>query len=172
MSKKVWINYMLGHNKPGLDTEIFNGLLDPLTTRELKIMKKNEDLLNRVIEICKLTKMAMLKHIRDDYGFKIDDCQNGDLWIDASDACEGLMPAWADQIVLPHTGWYLSFQEDDDDFMPWARNLLLQEVRINMWMRYYEHKLDLAAASSKKNPFEVTAQVDVELPWNGYGNYL
>jgi hypothetical protein len=177
MYKKVWINYMLARNKTGLDSKIFNELLDPLTAKELKILKKNGDLVTRVTEICKLTKMGMFKHIKNDYGFEITNCQNGDVWIDASDTTDTLVPEWIKEGQLTHSGWYLTFAGDENEFMPWARNLLLQEVRVNMWLRYMEHKLDLLVKSnhSKKNPFEVNAKVS--LPWVGDsfgsgGNYV
>lgn len=171
MYKKVWINYMLGHNKPGLDSAVFNTLLDQLAVKELKVLKRHDDLVERVIEICKLTKMGMLKTIRDDYKFEVTNCENGDVWIDASDSCEGLTPDWIKPQQLPHCGWYLSFNGDDNEFMPWARNMLLQEVRVNAWMRYMEHKLDVASGKPGKtqNPFEMGPQ----LPWVGSGgNYL
>lgn len=174
MHKKVWINYMFAHNKTaGLDSKVFNDLLDPLTAKELKILKKNEDLIARVTEICKLSKMAMFKHIKTDYDFEISNCSNGDIWVDASDVTDKLVPDWIKPGQLSHSGWYLSFAGVENEFMPWARNLLLQEVRVNMWLRYMEHKLDMA--TSKKNPFEVNAQVN--LPWVGDsfgsgGNYV
>jgi hypothetical protein len=171
MHKKVWINYMLGHNKPGLDSKVFNSLLDQLAVKELKVLKRHDDLVARVVEICKLTKMGLLKAIRDDYKFEVQNCQNGDVWVDASDSVDGLTPDWIDKGQLPHCGWYLTFNGDDSEFVPWARNLLLQEVRVNAWMRYMEHKLDVASGKSgnAQNPFEMGPQ----LPWVGSGgNYL
>lgn len=162
---------MLGHNKPGLDSKIFNELLDSLGVKELKVLKRHVDLTERVVEICKLTKMGLLKTIRDDYKFKVENCQNGDVWIEASDSVDGLTPDWIDDGQLPYTGWYLTFNGDDNEFMPWARNMLLQEVRVNAWMRYMEHKLEVASGKSEKaqNPFEMGPH----LPWAGSGgNYL
>lgn len=160
---------MLSQNKTGVDSKVFNELLDVLSAKELKILKKNEDLITRVTEICKLSKMSMFKHIKTDYGFKIDNCQNGDVWIDASEVTDPFVPEWIKPKQLVHSGWYLSFSGVENEFMPWARNLLLQEVRVNMWLRYLEHKLEMAA--NKKNPFEVNAQVS--LPWAGSGgNYI
>lgn len=171
MYKKVWINYMLGHNKPGLDSEVFNDLLDTLSVKELKILKRQEDLIERVVEICKMTKIVLLKTIREDYGFDVQNCNNGDIWIDASEDVANLTPEWIKKGQLPYSGWYLTFNGDDNEFMPWARNMLLQEVRINGWTRYMEHKLDVAA-TGKKNPFEIGAQLPM-VPWGGSGgNYL
>ena len=171
MHKKVWINYMLGHNKPGLDSEVFNDLLDSLSVKELKILKRHDDLVKRVVEICKLTKMGLLQTIREDYGFDIQNCNNGDVWIEASEVVENLTPKWITKGQLPHCGWYLTFNGDDNEFAPWARSMLLQEVRINGWIRYMEHKLDVATAS-KKSPFEIGAQLPT-MPWVGSGgNYI
>lgn len=172
MYKKIWIKYMLSQDKTGVDSKVFNELLDSLSAKELKILKKNEDLVTRVTDICKLSKMSMFKHIKTDYGFKIDNCSNGDIWVDAGDVTDPLVPEWIKAGQLAHSGWYLSFAGVENEFMPWARSLLFQEVRVNMWLRYMEHKLDMA--TSKKNPFEVNAQVS--LPWAGPvgsgGNYI
>ena len=170
MYKKVWINYMLGHNKPGLDSEVFNALLDSLGVKELKILKRHDDLVERVVEICKLSKMGLLKTIRNDYGFDVQNCNNGDVWISVPEETEKLTPEWIEKGQLPYCGWYLTFNGDDNDFVPWARNMLLQEVRTNGWVRYMEHKLDVAAGT--KNPFEITAALPMT-PWGGSGgNYL
>ncbi len=171
MYKKVWINYMLGHNKPGLDSDVFNDLLDQLGVKELKILKRHDDLIERVVEICKMTKMALLQTIRNNYGFEVQSCNNGDVWIDVDDSVEALSPEWITKGQLPYSGWYLTFNGDDNEFVPWARNMLLQEVRTNGWMRYMEHKLDVAAGKIK-NPFEITAELPM-VPWGGSGgNYL
>lgn len=171
MYKKVWINYMLGHNKPGLDSKVFSELLDTLGVKELRILKEHDDLSERVVGICKMTKMALLKALRDNYGFNVQSCNNGDVWVEASEDVEALMPKWITKEQLPYSGWYLTFNGEDNDFVPWARNMLLQEVRINGWIRYMEHKLD-AATTGKKNPFEIEAQLPM-VPWGGSGgNYL
>lgn len=172
MYKKVWINYMLG-NKAGLDSEVFNELLDSLSVKELKILKRHEDLIDRVVEICKMSKMELLQTIRNSYGFDVQNCNNGDVWIDATEEVEALTPEWIKKGQLPYSGWYLTFNGDDNAFVPWARNMLLQEVRANGWMRYMEHKLDLAAGEKKnlKNPFEISAELPI-VPWYGSGgNY-
>lgn len=166
--KKTWINYMIAHNRVGLNSEIFNSLLDPLPIRQLRILKKNDDLVERTTEICKMTKMGLLIELRDKYGFEITNCQNGDVWIDGDASNDGLTPDWIEQGQLPFAGWYMKFNGEDNEFEPWARNMLFQEVRTNMWIRYMEHKI--AEASKKtQNPFEQQQS----LPWNGSGgNYL
>ena len=170
MHKKVWINNILLYNKAGLDSEVFNGLLNSLSVRELKVLKKNGDLIERVVEICKLTKMGLLKTIRGDYGFDIQNCENGDVWISAAEDVENLTPEWITKGQLPFHGWYLSFNGEDNTFVPWAQNMLLQEVRINGWQRYMEHKLEIA--TSNKNPFEIGARIPVTPQGGSGGNYL
>jgi hypothetical protein len=170
MHKKIWINHMLIHNKSGLDSKVFNELLDSLGVKELKILKRYDDLVARVVGICKMTKIDLLKTIRDDYRFDAQNCNNGDIWVDASDTAEDLTPEWITEGQLPHCGWYLTFNGEDNEFVPWARNILLQEVRINGWVRYMEHKLD--AVAGKRNPFEIPATIP-GMPWAGSGgNYL
>ena len=101
----------------------------------------------------------------------MQNCNNGDVWIDISEDVEKLTPEWITKGQLPYSGWYLTFNGDDNEFMPWARNMLLQEVRINGWIRYMEHNLDVAATGGK-NPFEIAAQLPT-VPWGGSGgNYL
>lgn len=169
MHKKVWIKYMLAHSLTGLDSKVFNSLLDPLSIKELKILKKNEDLIERVTDICKMSKMKLLVEIRDKYGFEVSNCQNGDVWIDGAASNEGLTPDWIKKGQLPFSGWYMRFNGDDSEFVPWARNMLFQEVRINMWLRYMEHKLD--KVSTKSNPFELEQQGSPF--WKGSGgNYI
>ena len=170
MHRNVWINYMLAHNRTGLDSKIFSSLLDSLGIKDLKILKKNDDLVERVVEICKMSKMKLLMEIRDKYNFDVQNCSNGDIWIDGDDAVEGLTPDWIKKGQLPYSGWYLKFNGEDNEFEPWARNMLFQEVRINMWLRYMEHKLD---SVSEKNPFELKQQDSLPWPWGGSGgNYL
>jgi hypothetical protein len=172
MNKKVWINYMLGHNKPGLDSKMFSGLLDTLGVKELRILKKHDDLIERVVEICKFTKMGLLKTIRNDYKFEIQNCQNGDVWIEGGESVEKLTPSWISKGQLPYAGWYLTFNGENDSFSPWARRILLQEVRINLWLRYMEHKIEIASIKPEKtkNPFEPATQVYG--PGSAYGNYV
>lgn len=178
-TKKVWINYMLAHNRTGLNSEIFNQLLDPLPVKELKILKKNDDLIEEVVAICKMTNTQLIKRLRDEYGFEISDCQNGDLWIDATDVNEPLTPEWVKKQTLPYEGWYLTTEDSSEQvlepFAPWARQLLLQEVRINGFMRYFKHKLAVASEKKVKNPFEEAgaATGSLSLPWRrSGGNYI
>jgi hypothetical protein len=170
LTKKVWINFMLARNRTGLDSEVLNSLLDRLSLQELKILKKNDDLMDRVTEICKMTSSQLMGCLRDEYGFEINDCQNGDLWIDAGDANEPFVSDWVKEIKLPHDGWYVTTDpktEGIDQFVPWARNLLMQEVRVNAALRYFKHKLSTASVKKGKNPFEEDA------PWGGSGgNYI
>ena len=173
MNKKIWINYMLKSNEPGLDSKMFSGLLDTLGVKELRILKKNEDLIDRVMEICKFTKMGLLKTIRNDYKFEIQNCQNGDVWLEAGDSVEELTPSWIRKGQLPYAGWYLTFNGDNDTFSPWARSMLLQEVRVNLWVRYMEHKIKVASIKPEKikNPFESEKQPAIG-SGGAYGNYI
>lgn len=163
---------MFEHNKAGLDSKVFNTLLNTLGVKELKILKRHDDLIERVVEICKLTKMGLLKTIRNDYKFDVQNCRNGDLWIEADESIGKLTPDWIKKDQLPYSGWYLTFNGNDNNFSSWARNLLLQEVRFNVWMRYMEYKMDIASRKkdNTKNPFE---RAD-DLSWisQGFGNYI
>lgn len=167
MGRRTWINYMLESSRQNSTrTGIFNELLEPLPLKELKILRKNPDLLERVWAICTYTKHGLREHIRDCHAFGIVEGAAGDVWVE-SKIPDALIPGWIStdledgKVKLPFAGWYLTFSRKDNAFEPWARSLLLQEVRTNLWMRYMEHKLE--TASGRKNPFDD----DI-----GYGLYL
>ena len=141
-------------NPDNFNEHAFSAILDEASVDELQILRKNEDLMARVQEISRMDKKALSKCIREEHNFSIDDCNNGDIWIDASTAAERFLPSWVGGSQLPYCGWYLEFEKgEENDFTTWARNLLFQEVRVNIWIRYMEHKIDLLA--KHKNPFQL-----------------
>lgn len=115
-----------GHN--------FQNLLDGLSTKELRILRKHEDLCDRISEITKLTDKALLETLKGDHKLVVENYHDGGIWV-GTDPLLGNFPAWHKST---HCGWYLTAK--GGEYEDWARNFLMQEVRINIWIRYMEHK--------------------------------
>lgn len=116
----------------------FQILLDGLSLRELAVLRKHEDLVDRVKEITKMNEAALISTLQEDYDLEVQNLHSGDVWV-GTNLIEDNIPDWFEST---HCGWYLDLREGE--FHKWARELLMQEVRVNIWMRYLEHK--------KKNP--------------------
>ncbi len=176
MNKRIWINFMASKNREA-DSSLIKELLEPLPLKELKIIKKYPELVARVGEICRYSKTQMAAHLREAYDIDTTSCQNGDVWVQA-DEVDDLQPDWSTRekggtgVRLPYNGWYLTHAGEENEFMPWARALLFQEVRENGWMNYMEHKLKIAAGKKNTNPFEEDVAAAMGVPWYGSGgNY-
>lgn len=129
---KRWLIQSIGVQKSG--GNIFQSLLDGLSVKELAILRKHDDLLNRTLVISKMTEAMLLETVKEDYDLNAEEWQTGDVWI-STEQIEDQIPDW---FKSQHCGWYLSFEQGEFDV--WARTFLMQEVRINIWMRYLEHK--------------------------------
>jgi hypothetical protein len=137
----------------------FQGLLEALSLKELRILCKHEDLVDRVSEITKMSDQELLEVVKEDYQLEPANCATGDVWL----GVENLEDRIPEDFVTRHSGWYLSLK--DGEFNVWAKHFLMQEVRINIWIRYLEHK--------KKNPGKQRKAIsDYEGLATGYGNYL
>ena len=110
----------------------FQALLDDFSTKELTILKKHSDLLDKVRWISKLNLVQILAELKDEYDLEIDTYHNGDYFI-STEKLEDAIPDW---FQSNHCGWF----KGPAEFEVWARSLLVQEVRINIWIRYCEHK--------------------------------
>ncbi len=113
---------------------IFQGLLDGLSVKELKIILRHDDLMSRLLKISKMSDEELLETIQEDYNLLVTDLCEGSLWV-ATEPLENNIPKWFDST---HCGWYL--ETEKGEFGVWARHFLAQEVRINIWIRYMEHK--------------------------------
>lgn len=113
---------------------IFQGLLDGLSLKELKILRNHEDLLSRLLKISKMSDAELLEIIQEDYNLLSVDLCDGNVWVD-TDSLQDNIPEWFNST---HCGWHLDVQAGE--FEVWARHFLAQEVRINIWIRYMEHK--------------------------------
>ena len=128
----------------------FQNLLDGLSTQEVVILKEHSDLIDKVMGITKMTTIQLEAELRDEYNLEIDRYHSDDVWI-STEKLEEVIPDW---FITSHCGWFKN--SGDGEFEEWARGFLMQEVRMNIWFRYLEHK--------KKGP---------ALPWVGSGgNYI
>lgn len=124
-------NMFLRH---GCDKET-RELLEKLGIKELQVLLKNLDLLDRVKTIAKMSDLHLDHLMRTSYGFKVDNWSGGDFLLGVGDL-DQRAPTWWDS---QHVGWTFDVG-NTVRFCQWARDFLMQEVRINIWMRYIEHK--------------------------------
>jgi len=127
-------------------------LLEKLSNKELRLIQKNSDLVDRIYEISKMDMNTASIILEEDFCLSLDDYEGNSCWVGIEEI-EKHLPKW---IRYTHVGWAL---EEIEEFMSFARDFFLQEVRINLWMRYYEHK-----KTSKPN--------QKELGYSGFGLYL
>lgn len=109
-------------------------LLDTLTNKELRILRKHADLRARVLHISKMDTLQIFEELKDVFDLDIEFFNNHDVWI-STERVEDAIPEWFDS---HHYGWFRS--QTSGEFSEWAKNFLLQEVKINIWVRYMEHK--------------------------------
>ena len=111
-------------------------LLDGLSTKEILILKKHPDLISWVQEITRMTTVQIIAELQDGFNLEVDEYPTGDLWVN-TEKLESFIPDW---FTTSHCGWYKDAR--NGEFEEWAKNFLMQEVRINIWLRYLEHKED------------------------------
>ena len=120
----------------GMTGEGLKPLLDILSNKELKVLRLYEDLREQVAKISRMNAGELIKVVEDRFGLEVSHTHvDSDLWIGFEDDLEALQPKW---IKYSHFGWYLTVE--DGEFATWARDMLMQEVRVNIWMRYLRHK--------------------------------
>lgn len=115
----------------------FQTLLNLLSTKEILILRKHDELMDKVHEISKMGVQTVLEKLQTEYALDIDHHVNGDVWIGTEQLEDGI-PDWFES---SHCGWFKSL---DKEFMVWARTFLMQEVRINIWIQYLEHEKEKA----------------------------
>jgi len=120
----------------------FRKLIDCLTLQELKILKKDEGLVDRVKSILQLDAEDLREHFVKVWGLSAEECQNNDWWIDIEEARKKC-PKWARATIEGH---YV----DGDDFVKWAQSWLMQEVRVNINIKRIEQLREAAKAKKEK----------------------
>ena len=112
----------------------YQRLLNGLSVKEIQILKRHPDLIAKVHEITKFTQVQISAELREEYDLEVDEYLTRDQWI-GTEKLEECLPDWFTSV---HCGWYIS--SHDNEFEEWGRNFLMQEVRMNIWLRYLEHK--------------------------------
>ncbi len=129
-------------------------LLLELPVNELVVLQKNEDLLKRIQDIATMDTARLMRALREDFSLNLTVFSNGEMWIDI-DKLEPAEPKW---LCTRHSGWYVAV----DEFLKFGRNFLLGEVRMNIYLRYLEHK-------SEKEERKVDLQGE---DYGCYGQYI
>jgi len=121
----------------------FRKLIDCLTIDELKIMKLDEDLIQRTKDILTLDAEDLREYMVKAWGLTVEECQNNDWWFDVEGIREKC-PIWSRAQIEGH---YI----DGPDFIKWAQQWLMQEIRVNINIKYIE---ELRAAAKQKKEKE------------------
>lgn len=159
--RPAFINNMFIRHGCGKETR---ELLEKLGDKELAILSKNQDLLERVKEISKMSYLHLNHVIGTQYGLKVDNWSGGDFLLSTAEL-DQKAPSWWGST---HIGWTFD-TGNPPQFCSWARDFLMQEVRINIWMRYIEYKrAALKSAVPEIDPADILAAAAS----GGHGNYL
>jgi hypothetical protein len=135
----------------------FRKLIDDLTLVELRILKQDEDLIQRVKDILELDAEGIREHMVKVWGLSAESCQNDDWWIDIENIREQC-PKWSRAIIEGH---YI----DGDTFVKWGQKWLLQEVRVNINIKYIA---ELRDAKKKKAVKELEDDYNDARYWGMY----
>jgi hypothetical protein len=114
----------------------FQKLLEGLSVKELDVLRRYPDLIDRVRDIAKLTEVQAIASLKEDFNLEVDGHLNGDVWI-ATEKLEEAIPEW---FHSDHCGWFKTVK--DGELLDFAKNIMMQEVRINICLKYLEHKKD------------------------------
>lgn len=113
------------------DSEI-QRLLHHLNAKELQILQKNLDLVDRVSEVSKLDAKDLSEILTIDYDLEVE-AYTGSIWVSCTDIAKRV----PENLANAHTGWWFG---EEPEFIAWARDFLMQDIRINIMLRYIEHK--------------------------------
>ncbi len=108
----------------------FQKLLKPLGVRELNVLKKDPELIQRIKDVVKLDADDIREYMLASWGLRVESCQDDDWWADIEDIRDKL-PEWTRAVV---EGSYIP----GENFLDWGRSLLMEEVRVNINIRRIE----------------------------------
>lgn len=111
-------------------------LLACFSMKELQILFKHEDLIAKVDSIAGMSDEQLVRAVKEEYGAEFErfHSEEATFFVGFDKPLEALHEKYP---TIP-LGIYLSLATGE--LQAWARKLLLHEVRINLWMRYIEHK--------------------------------
>lgn len=119
-------------------------LLEPLSTKELAILQKHRDLIERAQQIDKMTLNQLVRELENEFGMEVDPLRNGSYFISVDKPLDFL----PERMDGPEGGgWDVA---NPGGFIKWAEDFLMREVRINIWIRYIEYKKKLGSLGSGK----------------------
>lgn len=118
----------------GKDNKEYGNLLAGLSFQELQILSNHDDLVDMGRKITQFTHAQILAELQEEFGLDIDHFSTNDLWI-GTERLDDAIPDWFNS---SHCGWFKD--RLDGSFLTWAQSFLMQEVRINIWIRYLEYK--------------------------------
>jgi hypothetical protein len=117
----------------------FRHLISHLSLRELHTLRQNKDLIERIKKITKMDAEDLREYMVKNWGLTVESCQNQDWWVDI-ESIRKTCPKWARAVVEGH---YI----DSTDFIKWGCERLMEEVRVNLNIRYIQ---ELRAEAKRK----------------------
>ncbi len=124
-------------------------LLDGLSVKELQILRNHPDLSERIREIRKMTLVQIIAELEEEFDLEVEKLDSS-YWIN-TEKLEGAIPEWFN---TSHAGWNPgdgSVKGTGISMIEWAKGFLMQEVRIDLWVRYLEHKKNEKPTKSSKS---------------------
>jgi hypothetical protein len=142
----------------GYDSEM-QELLDTFTTKEIRILRRYPDLIDRIYQISQMTNTSLLEVLDSEHDLRpaVSPAGTADCWLSLG-KLNSRIPLW---YPVSHVGLWFDGKEGSD-FREFGQFLLLQEVRVNLWMRYIEYKKEKAKSSA----------VDLRSHWESYGGEI
>lgn len=135
-----------------MDAEgVFQSLLNMLNHAEIRMLREHEDLIERVREIANYKTSALLQALQEDFDMKVTYAM-GVSYLDADEVLKRV-PDWADN---DHCGW--DFDPIGGQYNYWARGFLMQEVQVNLWIRFFEEQKKRSQKEAKKVDLLSTGQ--------------
>lgn len=139
----------------------FRDLIKDLALPELKILKGDQDLIDRVKAITKMEHEDLREYMVTHWDLTVESCQNDDWWVDIEGIRERV-PKWARAVI---EGAYI----DGDDFLKWGRHQLMQEVRVNINIKRIK---ELREAAEEKKRRQQKALEEQYAEAQMFGMYL
>ena len=132
--------------------EEFRKLVQDLSLEELHILKQEKSLIDRTVAITTMDADALREHMVRKWNMTVESCMNDDWWVDI-EVLRKRYPKWARAIIEGH---YLT----RDRFEQWGRELLMEEVHVNISIKRIQ---DLRKAAKEKKAKEAKA---LEAQWD------
>ncbi|KKL98057.1 hypothetical protein LCGC14_1828240 [marine sediment metagenome] len=125
----------------------FRKLIDCLSVEELKILKQDEDLIQQVENVLELDAEGLREHMVKTWGLLVEECQDNDWWFDIEEVRKRC-PKWSRAVIEGH---YV----EGGNFVTWARQWLMQEIRVNINIKYIKELRDAVKEKKEKERREL-----------------